>query len=202
MINRDELRTYSTPNLEFLLKLATDAGESGTEAAGFIATVLASRKAAADSKAAAVAEEKARMEADRLANTIAVGDYEVRIVTVSGKASKARVYFSRIETPELEAMEAALPRPLPIGEDKANDQAYATFNRAYVRHASAVAAQAVPALVEAGLIERLPMAYGGKYSRKAGCSTCPCSPGLVLNQMLFNKRGYRVNVFISRRKAA
>jgi hypothetical protein len=92
-------------------------------------------------------------------------------------------------------MEAALPEPKEKGEDAENDRAYRAYNRAYAKFACELAAQAVDALVQAGIITRTWKAWGGNYSRYAGCSTCPCSQGVVANQTLWSD-GQAVDIHI------
>lgn len=98
--------------------------------------------------------------------------------------------------PDLAASEAALPTPKERGEDPENDKAYDRHNRLYARLARQVAKNAIDKLVELGKIEAPLVPLKLSYSRFAGCSSCPCSGGVVVNTHLFDKKGARVDIYI------
>lgn len=187
MFSNSEIKRLATETLEFLVGLA-DQAEDGKEAAGKIRTELASRAAA-----------KAKQEAEKATRTMEWEGFRITLVEVDreSRASKARVYAWGFDDAVLRPMAEALPEAKEKGVDKENDRAYARYNREYSKRAVAFAARAVPALVEAGLISRLPVAFGGHFSRYAGCS-CPCSQGVVLNQGIYRTaNGRRVDIHIS-----
>lgn len=150
--------------------------------------------------------EAAREKAQR---TILMGDWTVTMVPRKWERGysreydrNARVYVSvdGLEKvfPELAASLAALPAPLDRGEDKANDQAYDRHNRLYAKLSKQVAMEAVVGLIETGKLDRVGQELKASFSRTAGCS-CPCSPGVVLNSLLFIAAdSRRCDIYISK----
>lgn len=200
MFKPSELVAMETATLEFLLGLAerTPEDAEAVKAAGLIRTVLAAR---------AQAElDKAREKAQR---TVLMGEWVVTLVPrkyESGYAREydrnARVYVSidglEKTFPELAASEKALPAPLDRGEDKENDRAYDKHNRLVAKLVKQVGMEAVLGLIETKKLDRVGQELTFKFSRTAGCS-CPCSPGLVLNSLLFMAAdSKRCDIYVSR----
>lgn len=200
MFKSSELVAMETATLEFLLGLAerTPEDAEALRAAGLIRTVLAAR--------AQIELDKAREKAQR---TVLMGDWTITLVPRTYESGygreydrNARVYVSTdgLEKvfPELAASQEALPAPLDRGEDKENDRAYDRHNRLVAKLAKQVAVEAVTGLIETRKLNRVGQELTFKFSRTAGCS-CPCSPGVVLNSLLFMTAGdKRCDIYISK----
>lgn len=187
VITTTEAAKLADETLAFLLGLCEQS--EGTERAQEIIKTEQARRAAA----------KAKADAERNTRTLEWNGFRITLVEAdsNSRASKARVYAWGFETAALRAEAEALPEGKLKGEDPENDRAYARYNREYKKQAVAFAARVVPALIEAGLIERLPKAFGGQFSKYAGCS-CPCSQGVVMNQGVFRTaNGRRVDIHVS-----
>lgn len=158
-------------------------------------------------RAQAKADAATAKALEKAQRTVLMGDWTVIMVPRTWERGysreydrNARVYVSGLEQvfPELAASEKALPAPLNRGEDKANDQAYDKHNRLVAKLTKQVAMEAVVGLIETGKLDRVGQELKGGFSRTAGCS-CPCSPGVVLNSLLFMAAdSRRCDIYIER----
>jgi hypothetical protein len=111
--------------------------------------------------------------------------------------AKTRIHVWGIDNlPDLVVENVTLPEPKEIGEDPANDRAYARYNRLYGRKSCEVARHVLEkiALSSPQLTEQLPD-LKLRFSRVAGCG-CGCSPGIVANDVI-RMGDHRVDIYIT-----
>lgn len=96
--------------------------------------------------------------------------------------------------PHLAVMGDALPAPMKRGVDPANDEAYDAYNRHALSLMRYDMARVFAALTDADITPPV-LTNNSVYSRFAGCTDCPCSPGFVLRDPLLID-GHPVDVHI------
>lgn len=94
----------------------------------------------------------------------------------SPRPKKTRLYTTVTDTEVLEETGLARPEYTARGEDEASDKAWDKYNRAEIK----IMRRKALAWLAANGYEGVKV----NFSRHAGCSGCPCSPGFIVEKTL------------------